>query len=133
LENVLTLYVLLEYLEAMNQLKEKEKEGIGRKNKAISNLRKLQNELQTKINLIETTQHQKVVFENREVDKEYELRVMQGELSNQSLRSKRARMATSKLLQGLTFSGQEEKQLVSQDLKLRATRRKFEVFNSSNY
>lgn len=108
-------------------MKKLEKDYLYRKNRAINNLRKLRADIPIKIEAIEVSKHQTSNESNKAMDKEYNLRVLTGDLRNQAMSGKRVRMMTLKLLRGLTFAGEQEKELVSRDIKLKATRRKFEV------
>lgn len=90
-------------------------------------IRELELDLSDKARTLKAIQQQISTYDNLSVDREYEVRQMTAELRNQTLGWKRAGMLSNRLLQELTFSGPEEKELVSQDMKLRATRRKFEV------
>ena len=117
----------LEYAAEMGTLKEKERQILMRKRRAVLSLHEMREEMRKKKEAIELTENQLVQLQNRLVDKEYELRVLQGELNNQALSGKRAKILTNKILRGITFSGPQEKAVVSLDIKLKATRRKFEV------
>jgi chromosome segregation ATPase len=113
----------------VEDLEQKTKNLQIRKQNALKEYRQLGTQIDLKLREIEAAKDLKAGLENRIMDKEYDLRMLQSDIRNQEISRNRIGTLIQRILKELSFAGEGEKTLVSTDIKLRLMRRKFEVIN----